>query len=151
LPFPIAYRYLELADWELKEALQSAKEDREWEQEESHGEELKSGQIGVRINFDGKKPLLNLKGIGKSTKNALMGKTKAKRGEDKTDWPQPQPKERVVVYSTPPAIATKTVMAQDLFNVSKLWTVRYKLYCSACQISQSDVIYDVVLGCSSTQ
>jgi hypothetical protein len=55
--------YLELADWELKEALQSAKEDREWEKEESQGNELKAGQIGVRINFNGGQPLLNLKGI----------------------------------------------------------------------------------------
>ena len=111
------HRYLELADWELQEALQSAKEDREWEQEESQGEELKSGQIGVRINFDGGKPLLNLKGIGKSTKNALIGKKKQNDGEDQSY--NSKPKQKVVVYSTPPAIATKTVMAQDLFNVSK--------------------------------
>lgn len=115
--FPSPCRYLELADWELKEALQSAKEDQEWEKEEAQGEDLKSGQIGVRINFTGGKPLLNLKGIGKSTKDALIGKKKDKTDVEKSD--RPQPKEKVVIYSVPPAIATKTVMTQDLFNVSE--------------------------------
>lgn len=108
---------MELADWELKEALQSAKEDREWEQEEAQGEELKSGQIGVRINFTGGKPLMNLKGIGQSTKNALIGKKMEDSEKDKSH--SSPPKQKVVVYTTPPAIATKSVMAQDLFDVSK--------------------------------
>jgi len=109
---------LELADWELKEALQSAKEDNEWEKEEGHSEELKSGQIGVHINFKGGKPLLNLKGIGKSKKDGLTRKETT--DEEKSE--SSKPKGKVVVYSSPPAIATKSVLAQDLFNVSILRT-----------------------------
>ena len=65
----IPLRYLELADWDLKEEIQSAKEDREWEKEEAQNDELKSGQIGVSIRYKGGKPLVDLKGIGKSTKD----------------------------------------------------------------------------------
>lgn len=110
---------MELADWELKEALQSAKEDREWEKEEEvQGEELKSGQIGVRINFQGGKPLLNLKGIGQTTKNAIT-KLKGDVSEEEKSTSS-EKKTQVIVYSTPPAIATKSVLAQDLFNVSSI-------------------------------
>lgn len=99
--------YLELADWELKEALQSAKEDREWEKEEGTEDGLKSGQIGININFNGGKTLLNLKGIGRSPK----------KSEKAQDSP-PKAKQKVVVHSHPPAIETKSVLTQDLFNVS---------------------------------
>lgn len=100
--------YLELADWELKEALQSAKEDREWEKEEGTEDGLKSGQIGININFNGGKTFLNLKGIGRSPKKS-----------DKAQESIPsKAKQKVVVHSHPPAIETKSVLAQDLFNVS---------------------------------
>eukprot|EP00539_Tryblionella_compressa_P021242 CAMPEP_0178892622 /NCGR_PEP_ID=MMETSP0747-20121128/19583_1 /TAXON_ID=913974 /ORGANISM="Nitzschia punctata, Strain CCMP561" /LENGTH=198 /DNA_ID=CAMNT_0020562571 /DNA_START=31 /DNA_END=623 /DNA_ORIENTATION=+ len=53
-----AKAYLELADWDLHEALQSAKEDREWETDNEVGDiddeaqvkkSLKSGQIGIKV------------------------------------------------------------------------------------------------------
>lgn len=110
---------MELADWELKDALQSAKEDREWEKEESQGEELKSGQIGVRINFAGGKPLLNLKGIGKSTKEAIKKQIKKVSSDDSSAGSGScDSASKVKIYATPPAIASKSVSAQDLMNVS---------------------------------
>lgn len=111
--------YLELADWELKEALQSAREDREWEKEDVQSDELKSGQIGVNIKFKGGKPLLDLKGIGKSTKDALTRMKKEVSVDDQTPK-KSEVKQVVKIYSTPPSIATKSVVAEDLFNVSDL-------------------------------
>jgi hypothetical protein len=108
-----------LSDWELKDALQSAKEDREWEKEESHGQELKAGQIGVRINFSGGKPLMNLKGIGKSTKEALRKQIKKVSRDDGSESSNSTGStSKVKIYSAPPAIASKSVLAEDLFNVS---------------------------------
>eukprot|EP00934_Nitzschia_sp_Nitz4_P005445 Nitzschia sp. Nitz4//scaffold96_size78090//64844//66125//NITZ4_005504-RA/size78090-snap-gene-0.47-mRNA-1//1//CDS//3329560603//5435//frame0 len=118
-----AKAYLELADWELKDALQSAKEDREWEKEDAGlNEQLKSGQIGVKINYQGGKPLLNLKGIGHSLKlkatpeavpDCEMNENDAK---EKAATSPSKPK--VVVHNAPPAIASKSVLAEDLFNAA---------------------------------
>lgn len=104
-------RYLELADWELKEALQSAKEDNEWEREGLDGDDddsnLKAGQIGIRINFSGGMPSLDMKGTGRSPNRPN------KLGEKESN-----PKQKVVIHATLPAIATKSVLAEDLYNVS---------------------------------
>ena len=109
--------YLELADWDLKEALQSAKEDREWEKEEAQNDELKSGQIGVSIRYKGGKPLVDLKGIGKSNKDTLPKVSNETPMNDHIPE-KTITKQKVIVYSAPPAIATKSVRAEDLFNVS---------------------------------
>jgi len=116
-----ARAYLELADWDLKDALQSAKEDREWEKEDVQNDELKSGQIGVNIKFKGGKPLLDLKGIGKSTKNVLtrMKEEITLEREDEDQKPKKaEVKQITKIYSSLPAIATKSVMAEDLFNAA---------------------------------
>lgn len=97
-----AKAYLELADWELKEAMRSMKEDREWQKEDCNEDDLKAGQIGIRINFKGGRPKLRLKGAGQSP-NREEGKLKQKQ--------------KVVVHSKPPAIATKSVLPEDLWNV----------------------------------
>lgn len=108
---PCNHSYLELADWELKDAIQSAKEDREWEQEDGDGEDhLKSGQIGVRVDFKGGQPRVNLTGTGHSPSRRSV---KEKQKE------QIKPKPKPVVHSKPPAIATKSVLAEDLYNVSQ--------------------------------
>lgn len=115
----VSGRYLELSDWELKEALQSAKEDREWEKEESQGNELKAGQIGVQVHFIGGKPMMNLKGIGKSTKKVFqqqIKKVSRDSGSEKPKKAESTPK--VKIYSVPPPIASKSVSVEDLFNVS---------------------------------
>jgi LysM repeat protein len=117
-----AKAYLELADWDLKDAVQSAKEDREWETESERGNEyveedegqnpetkekaLKSGQIGIKVvDFQGGIPIFNLKGTGfpslpKSTKNP---------GDEINISENDGRKGKVVVHKHPPAIATKSV------------------------------------------
>lgn len=132
-----AKAYLELADWELKDALQSAKEDREWDSEDkidAYGDDnccnedvntdeeeyghkqrrskLKSGQIGIKATFSrAGKTILNLKGAGHSTSQQGASSTeKAEQNKMKT--------EKVVIYSQPPAIASKSVLAEDLYNAA---------------------------------
>lgn len=132
---------MELADWDLNEALQSAKADREWEKEEAgdtDGEDLlKGGQIGVKIDFKGSKPLMKLRGIGR----AITGKIKevapsklvvvedessSSSADDgtyddeasETNKKSTKAKQKVVIHSRLPPIATKSVQTEDLFNVS---------------------------------
>ena len=100
------YRYLELADWSIKDALRSVREDREWEKEEIVDDSLKSGQIGIRVNFNGGKASLNMKGAGQSPDRSASEKQKQKQ------------KQKVVVHAKLPAIATKSVFAEDLYKVS---------------------------------
>jgi hypothetical protein len=92
----------------LNEALQSAKEDREWEREVDDADILKAGQIGIKVNFTGGKPNLRMKGTGLS--HSAGGK------EQET---AAKPKKKVVVHAKLPAIATKSVLAEDVYNVSK--------------------------------
>lgn len=133
-----AKAYLELADWELRSALQSAKEDREWESgsdvEEREGDKhtsnhsddgvdskeknrkrktqrvisLKSGQIEIRVGFSsaGIPILKTFKGTGAS-KNTTMN-----------DAESLEKKGKVKIHSRLPAIATKSVLAEDLVNAA---------------------------------
>jgi hypothetical protein len=92
----------------LNEALQSAKEDREWEKEVDDADILKAGQIGIKVNFTGGKPNLKMKGTGLSHS-----------GEGKEQETAAKPKKKVVVHSKLPFIATKSVLAEDVYNVSR--------------------------------
>ncbi len=112
--------YLELADWELKEAIKACKEDKEWEtgrDGEFEGEDqiktLKSGQIGIKVGFKGKIPTFNLTGTGHSSTSKLQKKTKGKPSDSSDSFLL---EEKVVVHSRPPAIASKSVRAEDLYN-----------------------------------
>jgi len=118
-----ARAYLELADWELKDALKSAKEDREWESdgdgdynEDNQIKSLKSGQIGIKVGFNGKFPTFNLTGTGHLSSSKLPMKKSERDCEDIIQ--RFRKKEQVVVHSRPPAIASKTVLAQDLYNAA---------------------------------
>jgi len=114
--------YLELADWELKDALQAAKEDREWERgcngeyEDDQNKTLKSGQIGIKVGFNGKIPTFNLTGTGHTGTSTLVMKKSKKRGDNIGE--SFLSKEQVVVHSRPPAIATKSVLAEDLYTAA---------------------------------
>eukprot|EP00980_Cylindrotheca_fusiformis_P016678 scaffold5024_cov136-Cylindrotheca_fusiformis.AAC.7 len=99
-----AKAYLELADWDLKEAIRSMREDREWEKEDGDKDDFKAGQIGIKINFKGGRPKLKLKGVGQSSKGGQ---------DDKGNQ-----KEKVVIHSKPPAIATKSLLPKDLCNAA---------------------------------
>lgn len=113
-----AKAYLELVDWELKDALQSAKEDREWDTEDGNDQinSLKSGQIGIRVGFKGSIPTFNLTGTGHSISKCLISKKKDSFDDVKNSTFKK--KEKVVVHTRPPAIATKSVLAEDLYNAA---------------------------------
>jgi hypothetical protein len=116
------YSYLELADWELHDALQSAKEDREWETEEVI-DDFKGGQIGVKLNFSGGKPFLKLRGIGRGSikkKDVTPAPNKPEESKvplESTTKPK-KTKQKAVIHSKLPSIATKSVYAEDLYKVS---------------------------------
>jgi hypothetical protein len=99
------HRYLELADWVLKEAVLSAKEDREWEQEMDSCF-LKSGEIRITMNMRGGVP------VGYSTQGAGI-KSKGTREEEAKKKPA-----KLKASTDIPAIATKTVKAEDVYKVS---------------------------------
>jgi len=118
-----AKAYLELADWELKDALQSAKEDWEWESGgdgDNNGDDqmknLKPGQIGIKVGFVGRILTFNLTGTGHLSSSKLLMKKSKKRSGDKSE--SFLTKGQVVVHSRPPAIATKSVLAEDLYNAA---------------------------------
>ena len=105
-------RYLELADWNLKEALRSAKEDNEWEREMDDNS-LKSGEIRITMNSEGFKA----RGAGIQSPSA--------KGKDQTasSPPTTPTKKRTPVKpiskAAIPAIATKTVKAEDVVNAAE--------------------------------
>mmetsp|Transcript_2876 Transcript_2876/g.7897 ORF Transcript_2876/g.7897 Transcript_2876/m.7897 type:complete len:427 (+) Transcript_2876:114-1394(+) len=115
--------YLELADWKVKDALKSAKEDLEWEvggdgdYDSDETKRLKAGQIGIKVGFNGSIPTFNLLGTGHSSSSQLLMKKKHKIASNGKSERFPE-KERVVVHSRPPAIATKSVLAEDLYNAA---------------------------------
>jgi len=104
-----AKAYLELSDWDMKDAIQSAREDKEWEREVADDDELKSGQFGIRVSFHGGRPTLRMKGTGHSPKEK---KSKDFPGGNKSK------QQKVIIYSKPPAIATKSVLAEDVYNAA---------------------------------
>jgi len=98
-----AKAYLELADWDLKEALRSMKEDREWQKDDMSPDDLKAGQIGIKVDFKNGSPKLRLKGVGKTTDHSQQKKESRKK---------------VKVHRMAPAIESKSVLPEDLCNVS---------------------------------
>ena len=97
----------------------SAKEDREWQKED--GEALKAGQIDVKINFKGGRPYLFMKGTGHSParpKDTDKQQQRSQVEEEPLEAEVPKPKQKVVIHSNLPAIATKSAFAEDLYNVS---------------------------------
>lgn len=93
--------YLELADWVLEDALQAAKEDREWEKTDQ--DDLKAGEIRIRIKH-GEVPVGYFKGAGIQQKEI-----KEEATPDKT---------KLVPTTNVPAIATKSVSPQDVYKAS---------------------------------
>ncbi|CAJ1930481.1 unnamed protein product [Cylindrotheca closterium] len=98
-----ARAYLELADWDLKEALKSLKEDREWQKDDMSPDDLKAGQIGIKVDFKNGAPQLSLKGAGKSTD---------------TSSSITESRQKVEVHRMAPAIESKSVLPEDLCNAA---------------------------------
>mmetsp|Transcript_17301 Transcript_17301/g.37773 ORF Transcript_17301/g.37773 Transcript_17301/m.37773 type:complete len:451 (+) Transcript_17301:159-1511(+) len=104
-----AKAYLELADWNLKDAKQSAQEDLEWEREFADADataSLKAGEIRITTNTKKKGLVLSLQGAG------IGGKTK------KTPAATVTPEKKPIVYARLPEIATKSVQAKDVYHAS---------------------------------
>ncbi len=98
----LALRYLEMSDWDLEEAIRSAKEDGDWEQDV----EPESGNIHITVKVKDGIPF-DLQTTGAGLK--------------------PQPKTvstKPVTYDGLPAIATKNVRPQDIYDVSFSMYVR---------------------------
>ncbi|KAL3925359.1 MAG: hypothetical protein SGILL_000468 [Bacillariaceae sp.] len=125
-----AKAYLELADWDLKDAMQSVKEDREWMNDDEGDDNrsnpteknLKSGQIGIKVDFRSGIPIFNLRGTGfpsfSSKKSKKPDSSSNSNGETSDKVTGKDEKEKVIIYKRPPAIATKSVFAQDLYNAA---------------------------------
>jgi hypothetical protein len=105
-------RYLELADWNLKDAMSSAKEDREWEQEMDSCS-FKSGEIRITMNMRGGIPIgYSAKGAGIQPKVSKAPKEENEKIQEKKKKPA-----KVTAVSDIPAIATKNVKAEDVYKV----------------------------------
>jgi hypothetical protein len=103
-------RYLELDDWILKDAVRSAREDNEWEQD-IDANELKSGEIRFTMNKMG----LHAAGAGIRKNGGVEPKEFKAKDEKMTVVEKP----KVIAYEGIPAIATKTVKAQDVYKAAQ--------------------------------
>lgn len=88
--------YLELADWDLKDAVRSARDDVEWEQDMDGCNSWRSGEIRITPHLHNGVP------CGFATVGA--GLPQARKQEAK-----------VTPVQDIPSIATKTVRAQDVY------------------------------------
>ena len=134
-------RYLDLSNWNLADALETAKQDVEWANgeidEQQVNEALKAGQISIKV-FDcskeamygngNKEILLKMKGTGHNQTNSrhttsgeVVEEEEAKvcnsydgvEHEDRTESST-----KTKIYRKPPAIATNSIIAEDIYNVS---------------------------------
>ena len=101
--------YLELADWNLKEALRSAKEDNEWERE-MDGNSLKSGEIRITMDAEGFKA----RGAG----IASPRNEKEEKFSPSSSPAQKRTPVKPISKAAIPAIASKTVKAEDVVNAA---------------------------------
>lgn len=119
--------YLELADWHLADAMRSAREDNEWEQEMDGGTEaLRSGQIRITLNGG------RLQAAGAGMVQPATGATGATTNTSHLEVPDSPSagSTRSAVVTPPrewkcvtnpealPDIATKTVKAQDVYQAA---------------------------------
>jgi len=124
-----ARAYLELSDWDLKDAIQSANEDNEWERDVGPAK-LQAGQIRITVTKS-KKGLISccktrLQGAGiqpKRDSTSGMAKSAGDDGKDQekvVERPAPQKLQRqpIIREEDLPAIATKTVKPQDLYRAA---------------------------------
>jgi hypothetical protein len=99
-----AAAYLELADWVLKDAVRSAKEDKEWEHECADEKALRAGEIRIRYGKAG----FSAQGAGIRTK-------KTEAAADDGDEAKKIELSKVTSEEAIPEIASKTVKARDMY------------------------------------
>lgn len=113
----VAYslRYLELSDWDLKGAMQSVKEDQEWEREGMSDSKLKSGEIRINTAEDG----VHISGAGISVTTTA---TTPPRKNHREHAPTPRTDNKTTPQVVPPAevpdIATKTTKPQHILDAA---------------------------------
>ena len=105
-------RYLELADWNLKHALRSAKEDNDWEREMDDNS-LKSGEIRIKVTSAG---YFNARGAG-ITPTARDATSPSSSSPPTTPAKKRTPV-KPISKAAIPAIASKTVKAEDVVNAA---------------------------------
>jgi hypothetical protein len=105
--------YLELADWNMKEAIRSAKEDNEWERE-MDSNSLKSGEIRITVDKDG----LKAKGAGIvfSPRKGTTGSQEESQG--KAESAKKKTHVKPISKAAIPSIASKTVKSEDVVNAA---------------------------------
>ena len=84
-------RYLELADWVLADAIRSAREDGEWDEMDVPETTLRSGEIRICLASSSSGRILQTKGAGIVSSRPIQA-------------------------NAVPAIATKTLKAQDVYQ-----------------------------------
>jgi hypothetical protein len=105
-------RYLELADWVLTDAVRSAREDNEWEHD-IDSNLLKAGEIRFTMNKMG---LVHAAGAGIQPTVGGKKNQRAEVDEEKTPVVE---KPKIIAYEGIPAIASKTVKAQDVYKAAQ--------------------------------
>lgn len=102
--------YLELADWELKDAVRSARDDREWDKE-IDANVLKSGQIRLTLS---KESGFRAQGAGipRYKQASIPEECEEPIAVEKPTVVKPLPRSAI------PAIATKTIKAEDMYNAA---------------------------------
>ena len=109
--------YLELSNWNLKEAIQSAKEDRDWEEMDSCS--LKSGEIRIKMTMKGGVPVsYSAQGAGIQPKTKPAASTEKKDETEKTAKKSETTTTKVTPVKDIPAIASKTVKASDVYKAA---------------------------------
>lgn len=105
--------YLELADWDLKSALRSAKEDNEWEKEMDENS-LRSGEIRITMNAEG----FNARGAGITRSPSFAGEQQSATTSPTTTPAKKRTPVKPIDRSAIPAIASKSVKALDVVNAA---------------------------------
>ncbi len=93
--------YLELADWDLQDAIRSARDDGEWEKEMKG--DMKGGEIRITLSVHEGIPAFNTKGAG----------CKKQSGQKPPLLRKPISQEEI------PEIASKSVKASDVYKVCR--------------------------------
>lgn len=92
----------------MKNALRSAKEDNEWEKEMDDNS-LKSGEIRIKVNSEG---FFKARGAG------IAPATKDEASAPPTTPPKKRTPVKPISKAAIPAIASKTVKAEDVLNAA---------------------------------
>lgn len=98
------FRYLELADWDVEEAVRSAQEDHEWEKDVEVVKPTKNKDIRITVKLQDGIP------VDFAATGAGLVQPQGNNDDKKKN-------KKLTVFDGVPAIATKSVRPQDVYNV----------------------------------